>query len=391
MAMPRIYLDYNATAVLRPQARAAMISALDLVGNTSAVHAEGRAARAVVERAREAVARMAGAEAKNVTFTSGATEALNLALTPHWHDDARREPLDGLLLVATEHAAVMKGHRFDTAVTEILPVGHDGRLDLMALDQVLERWAGKRVMLAIQTANNETGVLQPVAEAAARIHAAGGIVLVDAVQSAGKMTLDMAGLNADILVVSAHKIGGPSGVGALIRAREALHLAQPMIKGGGQEKGTRAGTVNVPGIAGFGAAALAAVADIEDEAARLASFCDRIESGLADIAPDFTVFGEGAPRLPNTVSFAIPGITSETALMTLDLAGLAVSAGSACSSGKVGVSHVLTAMGVPTELARGVIRISLGWSTTEEEVRETLAILDRALSTLRSKARERAA
>jgi cysteine desulfurase len=391
MTMPRIYFDHNATVPLRPEARVAMIQALDLVGNASAIHAEGRATRSAVERAREAVARVTGAEAKNVTFTSGATEAVNLGLTPHWQDGAEKRPLDALLVAATEHSVVLKGHRFAPDCVEILPVGTDGRLLLEALDEALERRAGQRIMLALQSANNETGVLQPVADAARRVHAARGLVLVDAVQSAGKMSLDIAALGADIMVISAHKIGGPTGVGAMVRAREGLHLTAPMLRGGGQEKGFRAGTANAPGILGFGAAVIAASEQLQEEAARLASLCDRLEAGLKDIVPDFVVFGEGAPRLPNTVAFAVPGMTSETVLMMLDLAGLAVSAGSACSSGKVAGSHVLAAMGVEDHLARGLIRISLGWSTTEDEVTRALTILDRELSTLRHKARERAA
>ncbi|GGE43869.1 cysteine desulfurase [Agaricicola taiwanensis] len=391
MASPRIYFDHNATALLRPEARVAMIAALDMPGNASAIHAEGRIARGAAERAREAVASLCGAEAKNVTFTSGATEALSLALSPHWQDGAEKPPLDALLISATEHSAALQGHRFPAEAVEVLPVARDGRIELDALDEALARRPGQRIMVALQTANNETGVLQPIGDVAARVHAVGGLMAVDAVQSAGKMTLDIRAMGADLLIVSAHKIGGPSGVGALIRIREALHLTEPMLRGGGQEKGLRAGTANVTGIVGFGAAAEAAAQQIEYEAAQLASFCDRLEIGLKDIAPDFVVFGEGAPRLPNTVAFAVPGISSETALMALDLAGLAVSAGSACSSGKVQISHVLDAMGVDPQLARGLIRISLGWSTTEEEVRHALAILDRELSILRVRAQGRAA
>lgn len=390
MTMQRIYLDHNATAPLRPEARAAVVAALDLVGNASAIHAEGRAARAVVEAAREKIAALVGGEAKTVTFTSGATEALNLALTPQWQD-ADGRPVDVLLAAATEHSAVLKGHRFAPDAVEIIPVHRDGRIDLDALDAALARHTGQKVMLALQSANNETGVLQPVADAAERVHAAGGLVLVDAVQSAGKMTVDMAALGADLLVISGHKLGGPAGIGALVRVREALHLADPMLRGGGQEKGFRAGTANIPGIAGFGAAAEAAAATLDDEAARLASLCDRLEAGLKAIAPDFTVFGEGAPRLPNTVAFAIPGVTSEVALMALDLAGVAVSSGSACSSGKVAGSHVLAAMGVEPERAKGLLRVSLGWPTTDEELGKALDVLDRTLSTLRIRARERAA
>jgi cysteine desulfurase len=391
MAMPRIYLDHNATAPLRPEAREAVIAALDLVGNASAVHGEGRAARAVVEAARRNVARLVGAEDRDIIFTSGATEALNTVLTPHWQDGNERRPLDALLVSATEHASVLKGHRFPVGAVDVLPVVGDGRIDPAALTEALARRKGQRVMLALQTANNETGVLQPVAEAARLVHDAGGLLMVDAVQTAGKLPVDLAELGADLLVVSSHKLGGPSGAGALVRTRESLHLAEPLLRGGGQEKSYRAGTAAIPAIAGFGAAAAAALADLGDDAARLATLCDQLEAGLKAIAPDFVVFGEGAPRLPNTVAFAVPGLSSETVVMALDLAGLAVSSGSACASGKVAGSHVLAAMGVAPELARGLIRVSLGWSTTRDDITNALDIFDRALSSLRIKARERAA
>jgi cysteine desulfurase len=231
-------------------------------------------------------------------------------------------------------------------------------------------------------ANNETGVIQPVAEAARLIHQAGGLLHVDAVQAVGKIPCNINDLGADLMALSAHKLGGPKGVGALIKRDEALHLAQPLIRGGGQERGARAGTENVPGIVGFGAAAAAAREHLPREAARVAALRDRLEAAVLAGSPVAVIFGRAAPRLPNTSLFAVPGIKAETALIALDLDGVAVSSGSACSSGKVAASHVLQAMGVAGDLARGAIRVSVGFSTADEEVDCFLAAWNRLVHTL---------
>ncbi|ANY77073.1 cysteine desulfurase [Microvirga ossetica] len=363
----RIYLDHNATSPLRPEAAEVVLRALLLPGNASSVHAEGRAARAEIESAREKVARLVGARVKNVVFTSGGTEAANLVLTPSF----RRLGQPGttrLLLGAAEHPCVLNGHRFPAEAIELIPVDSNGVLDLAWLKAALERSGDERILVSIQLANNETGVLQPVAEAARIIHEHGGLVHTDAVQAAGRIPVDMAELEADVLTLSAHKIGGPKGIGTVILASDQFEIADRLIRGGGQEKGFRAGTENVAAIAGFGSAAELALSGLGQESARLRGLRDLAEAELRRIAPDVIVVASGAERLPNTFAFAIPGLKAETALIAFDLAGVALSSGSACSSGKVKRSHVLDAMGMEPALAEGVLRVSLGWSTTKEDV-----------------------
>lgn len=360
----RFYLDHNATSPLRGPARAKMLDALRSSGNPSSVHAEGRAARALIEAAREKVAALVGGRARNVIFTSGATEALNLALSPQWRGP-QGAPTK-LLVSATEHVAALEGHGFGGGV-EILPVDASGVLDLPALDAALASADGP-VALCLQAANNETGVLQPVAAAAERVHAAGGLLICDAVQAAGRIPCTFETTGADMLVVSSHKTGGPMGAGALVLRDPSLHCDRPLIRGGGQERGFRAGTENVAAIAGFGAAAEDALSHLDEEAARVAALRDRLEAELLRLAPAATIFGAVAQRLPNTSAFSIPGLSAETALMAFDLAGLALSSGSACSSGKVKRSHVLAAMGVSPEAAGGALRVSLGWTSTGEDV-----------------------
>ncbi len=355
----RIYFDWNATAPLRKEARAAALAALDVNGNPSSVHSEGRAAHRLIELAREQVAALVGAQPRNVVFTSGGTEANTLALAPA----AAR---DRLLVSAIEHPSVLAGGRFPSASVERLPVTGSGALDLAALERRLAA-LGSRALISLMLANNETGVVQPVAQAAQLIHATGGVLHVDAVQAAGRIPCDINALGADLLAVSGHKIGGPKGIGALI-GRTEFPLVDALIKGGGQERGLRAGTENVAGIAGFGAAAAAACEGFSAEAAYMAALRDRLEAGLKAASPGVVIFGTESERLPNTTLFAVPGMKAETAVIALDLEGVAVSAGAACSSGKVQPSHVLAAMGVPPHLARAGVRVSLGPSTTESEI-----------------------
>jgi cysteine desulfurase len=367
----RIYLDWNATAPLRPQARAATKAALGLCGNPSSVHAEGRAVRRLIEQARESVAALAGAEPRNVVFTSGGTEANMTALTPFLGTGQDAGPRDCLLISAIEHPSVLAGGRFPPQAIVTVPVMADGRLDLAGLERQLGALAQKglrRPLVSLMLANNETGVVQPVVQAAALAHAAGALMHVDAVQCAGRIPCDINDLQADLLTLSGHKIGGPKGGGAVIKRDHALHFTDPLIKGGGQERGARAGTENVAGIVGFGAAAAAARLALAPESARMTSLRDRLEAGLAARMPAAIVFGAQAERLPNTTLFAVPGIKAETAVIALDLDGIAVSSGAACSSGKVQPSHVLAAMGVAAPLAQGAIRVSLGPTTTESEV-----------------------
>jgi cysteine desulfurase len=377
----RTYLDHNATSPLRPEVAEVVLRALQLPGNPSSVHAEGRAARAEIERAREQVARLVGARTKNVIFTSGGTEAANLVLTPSF----RRLGQPGcsrLLLGAIEHPCVLNGHRFSSDAVEIIPVDSNGILDLAWLEAHLRKASYERVLVSIQLANNETGVLQPVAEAARLVHEHGGLIHTDAVQAAGKVPVDMDGLGVDVLTLSAHKIGGPKGIGAVVLASDQFEVAERLIRGGGQEKGFRAGTENVAAIAGFGAAAEIALAGLEQEARRLQALRDEAEAHVRRIAPDAVVVGAQAERLPNTLAFAIPGLKAETVLIAFDLAEVALSSGSACSSGKVKRSHVLDAMGVEPALAEGVLRVSLGWSTTKEDVIRFAEACERVVGTL---------
>jgi cysteine desulfurase len=361
MTSARTYLDHNATAPLRPEARAAMLDALDTLGNPSSVHAEGRRARAIVEEARERVAALVGVSPAQVVFTSGATEANCAVLRAGW---------GSILVAGIEHESVLAPARASGAAIVEVPVDANGRIALSVISSALNRSGSGKSALALQLANNETGVIQPVAEAAAVAREHGICVHSDAVQAAGRMELDFETLGVDTLSLSAHKLGGPKGVGALV-LREGFDIA-PLVVGGGQERRRRAGTENVAGIAGFGAAASAAKRDLADMG-RIAALRDRLESEALAMAPEALAIGSGAERLPNTTCLALPGLSAETLVIRFDLAGVAISAGAACSSGKVGVSPVLTAMGLPEDVARSAIRVSLGWTTTEADVDEFLA------------------
>ena len=361
-----VYLDWNATAPMREKARGAVSVALALTGNASSVHAEGRAVRRLVEEARIQVANLVGAEANNVTFTSNATEANMMALTPVLAVSGRRELRDRLYVSAIEHPSVLSGGRFATGSVYQLPVTADGVIDLAALRLALKK--SERPLVSVMLANNETGVVQPVAQIAEIVHAASGVLHVDAVQGVGRIACDLPILGIDLISLSSHKIGGPQGAGALVTCGE-VQIAEPLIKGGGQERGKRAGTENVAAIVGFGAAC--AVAD-PTHIGRMATLRDRLEAGIARITPSALIFGSAVPRLPNTTLFAVPGVKAETAIIAFDLNGIAVSSGSACSSGKVQASHVLAAMGVEQALTRSAVRVSLGWSTSETDVDQFL-------------------
>jgi cysteine desulfurase len=371
----RIYLDWNATSPLRPEARAAMAAAMDCVGNPSSVHGEGRAARQIVERAREQVAALVGAEPKLVTFTSGGTEASNLALTPMIQTGDQKAPRDRLLVSVIEHPAVRAGGQFDASVVEEIPVTAAGAVDRSALTSRLAALTaqGQRVLVSVMLVNNETGIVQPIREVAQIAHEAGALLHVDAVQGAGKIVIDINDLDADLLAVSAHKFGGPKGAGALVRRAETLHFTKPLIRGGGHERGLRGGTENVVGIAGLGAAAEAARRELQAETARITALRERLEAGLKAATPGAVIVGAEADRVPNTTLIAVPGLKADTAVIAFDLAGIALSAGAACSSGKVQGSQVLAAMGLPDDLARGGLRISLGWTTTEAEIDRFIA------------------
>lgn len=377
MTAGRAYLDHNATTPVRPEVVEAVAHALSLPGNPSSVHGEGRVARGALERAREQVAALVGAKASNVVFTSGGTEANVTVLSPGLMDcdggrDCVRTPASLLLHSATEHACVREGHRFPAGAAEAIPVDGDGVVDLAWLDDRLAHFVadnpGARALVSIHFANNETGVIQPIAEAAGIVHRHGGLLHSDAVQAAGKVAIDIAALGADVLTLSAHKIGGPKGVGAIVFRTGALELADKPMRGGGQERGWRAGTENLPGIIGFGAAAEVAIKDLTTEAERVGRLRDRLEAGLAALSPETAIFGHPAARLPNTSAFATPGFKAETVLIKLDLAGAALSSGSACSSGKVKRSHVLDAMKIDPAMSAGALRASLGWTTCEADI-----------------------
>ncbi|WP_034854916.1 cysteine desulfurase family protein [Sinorhizobium sojae] len=367
MPRARIYMDWNATAPLLGEAREAVLSALDVNGNPSSVHGEGRAVRALIESARRDVAALCGAEATAVTFTSGATEAANMVLTPEFRMGRTPLTLGKLYVSAIEHPAVRVGGRFAREDICEIPVTGAGLVDTGALEALLgahDRQSGLP-MVAVMLANNETGIIQPIAEIGGIVRAHGGLLVVDAVQAAGRVPLSIEALGADFLIVSSHKIGGPKGAGALI-ARGEVMMPSPLIHGGGQEKGHRSGTENAPALAGFAAAARQAAGNIESRMAVVAALRDRLETEMRKHAPDVVIHGSEVPRLANTTFFTLPGLKAETGQIAFDLEGVALSAGSACSSGKVGQSHVLTAMGYDPR--QGALRISVGESTTQAEI-----------------------
>ncbi|MGA7455997.1 MAG: cysteine desulfurase family protein [Methyloceanibacter sp.] len=372
----RSYLDYNATAPLREEVREAVAAALSLYGNPSSVHAEGRASRAAIEAARVKVAALVGARPEDVIFTSGGTEANALALAAQgghaWH----------CYMSAVEHPSVLAGGRFYRETTTAIPVTPDGVIDLEILAKELEKHhlGGWRPFVSLMAANNETGAVQPVAETSKIVHEAGGLFHTDAVQAAGRIRLDMAALGADMLSLSAHKIGGPKGVGALVLGNGVP--VEPLIKGGGQERRRRAGTENVAGIVGFGIAAELAAADLGNAGA-MAKLRGELEQGALAIASDAVVLSAAVERLPNTSCIAVPGAKAETLVIGLDLAGVAVSSGAACSSGKVEASHVLRAMGLGEELAQGAIRVSLGFATKRDDIERFLRAFKELIKRLR--------
>lgn len=365
MVSARAYFDWNASAPLLPAARAAMIDALD-GANPSSVHSEGRAARRLVEDARASVAALSGAKREHVVFTAGATEAAATLLSPEWRRGRSPLFMSRLYVCVADHACFLSGGRFRADDVIGLPVESNGVVDIDAMTRALaghDRNLGLP-LVALHLANNETGVIQPATAIAAIVRQFGGLLVVDAVQAAGRIPLDITALDCDFLILSGHKIGGPKGVGAIV-ARSDLTMPVPLIAGGGQEKGHRAGTENLAGIAGFGAAARHAADALSDMEA-LRAKRDRIEGIISAAAPDTEFFGAHTTRLCNTTFFAIPGMKAETLQIALDLVGFAVSAGSACSSGRVGPSHVLWAMGMRAN--NSAIRISIGETTTDAEI-----------------------
>lgn len=380
MTKPAIYCDYNAGAPIRAEASVAMARALASAGNPSSVHGFGRAAKAQIEDAREKIARAVGAMAENVVFTSGATEALHLVLDAFEAAARKHEPIldakgvfiefpppPSIIVSDVEHDALFEhGKRRDMLRA---PVQRDGTIDLDTLEAIV-RAAPKPALVAVQLANNETGVIQPIARIATVCREHGALLLVDAAQAFGRIPVDIANLDATYLVLSSHKLGGPPGAGALVLAPGAPFATTRF--GGGQERGRRPGTENGAALVGFGVATEWAVRDLEPEAARLAAMRDRFEAGLPR---DAVIFGKTANRLPNTSNFSLPGLNAETAVIAMDLEGVAISSGAACSSGKVKSSRVLAAMGVAPELAKAALRVSFGHESKDSDVDEALRAL----------------
>lgn len=373
MARKRVYLDYNATAPLRPEARAAVIDALSIVGNPSSVHQEGRAAKALIEAARREIAALVNARPEHVTFTSGATESACMLLTPDYQMGRAQLRLSRLYVSATEHPCMLAGGRFAADQMISIAVNGDGLLDLDALRASLaahDRGEGLPLVV-VQLANNETGVIQPVDAIGAVVKEFGGLFVVDAVQAAGRIPVDITATSADYLILSSHKLGGPKGVGAIVAISD-LVMPRPLISGGGQEKGHRAGTEALIAIAGFGAAAKAARTALEQSGIARDQQTS-IEAAVRASAADAIIYGENAPRLPNTTFFGLPDMKAETVQIAFDLAGIALSAGSACSSGKVGPSLVLAAMGYGE--GTGGLRVSTGPETSDDDVARFVEVL----------------
>ena len=366
MTGKRAYIDHNASAPLLPAARAAMLAALEVDANPSSVHADGREARRIVEQARRDVAALVGGRPEHVVFTSGATEAASTLLSPEWTLGRSPVRMARLLVSAADHPCILGGGRFSPEAVRVIGVDGNGVVDLAALETALsghDREDGL-ALVAVHAANNETGVVQPVHEIARLAKAHGAVLVVDAVQAVGRVSVDISDEYGDFLILSSHKVGGPKGAGAIVGVAD-LMMPLPLVRGGGQEKGHRAGTENVAAIAGFGAAARAALDGLGDME-KVRALRDAFEAVVLELAPEAIIYGRGAERLPNTLFFAVPGVKAETAQIAFDLAGVSLSAGSACSSGKVGASHVLKAMGVEGDL--GALRVSIGRETGAAEL-----------------------
>ncbi len=365
--MPRIYLDYNATAPVRPEVISAMAATMLEPGNASSIHGHGRAARKLVEDARAELALLTGVRAAQVIFNAGATEGNNTILSGH-QDKV-------VLIAASEHPSVIEA----APHAKHIPLNQNGLIDLDAYDAMLAEHAP--ALVCIQYVNSETGVIQPIADLAKRAKENGALFHCDAVQAAGRVNIDFKSLGVDTLTLSAHKFGGPQGAGALI-FREGLLLPK-LLRGGGQEKRQRAGTENVPAIAGFGIAAKLAREELKHYRARTSALQSKLETGLKSIAPDIVIAGEKAPRVTNTTDVLLPGASAETMLMAMDLEGVAVSSGSACSSGTFKPSHVLESMGFAEDDCKSALRFSTGWATTDAEIDEALAAYARMAARIR--------
>ena len=367
MSVSTTYLDHNASAPLLPEARDAIVAALGLVGNPSSVHSHGRVLRALVDESRAQVAKLAGATREQVVFTGSATEAITQAII----GGAKALGVGGIVVSAGDHTAALKAAEATGLPVTIVGLDADGYIKIDEIAGAMARadQLGAKLLVAVHLVNNETGVIQPVDRIEVLVGASPHYLFVDAVQAFGKMTLEFRTRAPDMLAISAHKIGGPAGVGALLMKGHADQVR--LIPGGGQETGRRGGTEAAALIAGFGAAA-DAFAD-RFYRANVSELVRTAEEGMRNMAPDLVIFGETAERIGNVSNFAVPGLKSAVAMMGLDLKGISISSGSACSSGKVGPSHVLKAMGVPAELSECAMRLSVGWNSTEADIAAFLA------------------
>lgn len=374
----RVYLDHNAGSQMRDAVRNALVDALGWSANASSVYQEGRKAKGTIERARDRVAALVGADPKAVTFTSGGSEGAATVLQTEMSVGGKPRKLDRLLISATEHDCVLKGGFFAPEQITKLPVDAAGLVDLEALRSALHasEEAGETVLVAIMFANNETGVLQPVEAIGALAAEHNALFFCDAVQAPGRVAIDINNIGAHFLTLSAHKLGGPQGVGAIVRRSDA-YAFKPLIRGGGQEAFGRAGTENMAAIHGFGVAADEALSELQSMPA-MAAMRDAMEAELQGV----TIMGADAPRLANTSCILVPGLSAETLLIALDLKGFALSSGSACSSGKVSASHVLQAMGQSEEAARSALRISFGWNTKKEDVNRFVSAFNETVCAL---------
>ncbi|AMC12911.1 cysteine desulfurase family protein [Liberibacter crescens] len=377
----RIYLDWNATSPLLPEARSVFIEALNEFGNASSIYQEGRKSRQYLECARHALAEFCDTKVENVIFTSSATEAANFVLTPDFYILGQLTRLDSLYISAIEHPAILKGGRFPVNHVYTLPVTSEGVIDLEALSRNLEsrNFLSYAPMIAVMLVNNETGIIQPVREVSKIVKKHGGILVVDAVQAAGRIPLSFKEIDADFFIISSHKLGGPIGAGALV-SRDNMRLPKPLLHGGSQENGYRAGTENIPAIRGFSAAVMTMGKGIRERSLYLSELREQLEKGLKAIVPDVLIYGENVTRISNTCFFTFPHVKAETLQIAFDVEGISVSAGSACSSGKVGTSHVLKAMGYDT--VKGALRVSLGPTTSERHIHVFLTVLEKIVKRL---------
>ncbi len=373
MTKTSVYLDHNASTVLLPQAKEAILAAFDISGNPSSIHKYGRSLNAIIDEARTNVAKTAGAKRSEVIFTGSATESISQAII----GGSNALEVDQIIISAGEHAAPLKAAKASGKDVEEIFLLENGLIDIAQLKDALLKLdeSGKTALVCMHEVNNETGIIQPIKQIETLVGATRHFLFIDAVQAFGKFDLDFSSRPVDMMAISAHKAGGPVGVGALLVKSHCDEVR--IIHGGGQEQGRRSGTQSAPLIAGFGAAAK--YFPISYDAKKIAGLVSSIEEGIKNLRSDVVIFGQEAERMGNVINFAVPELKAHTALMGLDLEGVCVSSGSACSSGKVTYSHVLCAMGISPKLATGRLRVSLGWNSTKQDVEAFLIAFEKIL------------